>query len=52
MTEREIVDFQQDNLYIYHLMLRKFDDAAKSTEPTLIANIANYDYINYFKKLI
>ena len=33
-------------------MLRKFDDAAKSSDPELISNIANYDYINYFKKLI
>jgi putative nucleotidyltransferase with HDIG domain len=52
MTESEIKGFQKDNLYIYHLMLRKFDDAAKSSDPELISNIANYDYINYFKKLI
>ena len=52
MTESEIKDFQKYKLYIYHLMLRKFDDTAKSTEPTIISNIANYDYINYFKKLI
>ena len=49
MTVSEIKEFQQSNLYIYHLMLRKFDDAAKSTDPELLSKIAKYDYIKHFK---
>lgn len=52
MTPNEIEEFQNSKLYIYYLMLRKFDDTAKSTDPILLTQIANNDYINYFKKLI
>ena len=46
MSEDEILDFEVDPNFKYHLKMREWDDKAKLTDPTILS-----DTYNYFNRL-
>jgi len=52
MTQKESDNFENDRLYKYHLVMRTFDDQAKSTDPELLDKIAQGNYLKYYRDLI
>lgn len=52
MTLEELDRFENDRLFRYHLMMRTFDDKAKSTDPDLLDKISQGNYLKYYQKLI
>lgn len=50
LQEQELIEFEQDSLFPYHLKLREFDDKAKSEDTSLLAKINEMDHLEYLKK--
>jgi len=48
MNEDEVINFEHDKLFFWHLNLREWDDKAKSTEQELLKYIKNYDINRIF----
>ena len=52
MTPEELEGFENDRLFKYHLVMRTFDDKAKSTNQDLLDKIAQGNYLKYYQDLI
>lgn len=50
LSKKEELDFEMDNLFLYHLKIREFDDKAKSEDNKLLNKIRDMDHLSYLKK--
>lgn len=51
-TEKQIVAFEKDSLFKFHLKLREWDDRAKETDLNLLNKIRKINLREFFKKYI
>ena len=49
MTKEELGSYENNQLFNIHLLLRNWDDEAKSTDPELLEYIKNFNISNIFK---
>ena len=52
MTIEELNTFENNRMFPYHLMMRTFDDQAKSTDADLLDKIEQGNYLKYYQDLI
>lgn len=52
MTMEELDIFENNRMFPYILVMRKFDDQAKSTDADLLDKIAHGNYLKYYHDLI
>ena len=48
----ELNTFENNRMFPYHLMMRTFDDQAKSTDADLLDKIEQGNYLKYYQDLI
>ena len=52
LSKKEVENFEKNKLFKYHLIVRKYDDMAKSTEKKLLDKIKNMNHLSYYSKFI
>lgn len=51
MTREELINFNNCDLFPWHLRLRQWDDLSKSTDPMLLKKIKEMNPIKYYKDM-